>query len=224
MDNLNVSPVSKLASVIKLRIMDEDPNRAEDILNELILTYNNAALSDKNTLAANTMKWVEGRLRNVSRHLDSVERQIQQYKASKDAIDIGSQGTLYLDNVSALNQRLGDVNVQMDVLDEVEKYVKSKDNASGIVPYTVGDPLLSQLVTKLYDAELEYDKLKKTTGENNPISVAKKQEIDRLRPSILESISNQRSSLKANKENLNTLSNDYSSMLSSIPKKRKETW
>ncbi len=221
---LDVSPVSKLSTVINLKILDENPRRAEDILNELIVAYNNAAMDDKNTLAANTLQWVDDRLKNVAKNLDSIERKIQDYKASKGAIDISSQGTLYLENVSALSQRLGDVNVQIDVLDQVEKYVQSKDKSGGIVPSTVGvsDPLLTDLVNKLYNAELEYEKLRKTTAENNPMALQMKEQIDKLKPSILENVRNQRAGLNASRSNISSLNNRYSSMLSSIPKKERD--
>ena len=221
---VQVAPVSKLSSVISLKLMDVDPKRAEDILNELIIAYNTAALNDKNTLAANTMAWVEERLKYVEHDLDSIEKKLQNYKASRGAIDISSQGTLYLENVSNINQRMGDVNTQIAVLDQVEKYVKAKDNASGIVPSTVGvnDPLLTQLIEKLYNAELEYDKIRKTTAANNPMALSLKEQIDKMRPSILENINTQRSGLYANKNNLGSLNNKFSSMLSSIPQKERD--
>jgi len=221
---LNVATVSKLSSVITLSIQDEDSLRAEDILNQLITVYNLAALHDKNTLAANTMDWVEGRLKDVAKHLDSIEKRIQNYKASQGAIDIGSQGNLYLDNVSNINQKLGDVNIQMDVLSQVENYVKSKDKSSGIVPSSLGvsDPLLSKLVNDLYDKEMEYDRLRKTTGENNPMVLSIRDQIDKLRPSIIENINNQKAGLVASKDNLNSMTGKYSSMLGSIPKKERD--
>lgn len=222
--SLSASSVSKLASVISLKFTDEDQKKSEDVLNALVVAYNDAALSDKNTLAANTMAFVEERLKYVEKDLDSIEQKQQQYKANQGAIDIGSQGTLYLENVSAISQKLGDVNVQADVLDQVEKYVTSKDKTGSIVPSTVGvnDPLLTKLVNDLYTNELEYDKLIKTTGSNNPMALSLKSEIDKMKPNILENIRNQKTSIKANRDNLNSLNNRYSSLLSSIPQKERD--
>ncbi len=73
---------------------------------------------------------------------------MQKYKSSQDATDISSQGQLFLQNVSANDQKLGDVSMQIAVLNQVEDYVKSKENTAGIVPSTVGvdDPMLSSTV------------------------------------------------------------------------------
>ena len=59
--------------MIDLSIEGEVPKRGEDILNELLVVYNQAAILDKNVLAANTLKFVEDRLKYVVNELDSVE-------------------------------------------------------------------------------------------------------------------------------------------------------
>jgi uncharacterized protein involved in exopolysaccharide biosynthesis len=69
-------------------------------LNELIKSYNYAAINEKNSLAKNTLSFVEERLNAVAQDLDSIERGIQKYKSGMGAIDISTQGQLFLENVS----------------------------------------------------------------------------------------------------------------------------
>ncbi len=223
LQKLGVSSANKLSSVIILKIRDENPRCSEDILNELMIAYNKAALNDRNVLASNTLQFLEERLKKVGGQLDTIENKLQQYKTSSGAVEIGSQGSMYLQNVGAVDQKLGEVNTQLAVLNQVETYVKSKNSAGGIVPSTIGisDPLLSDLLNKLYSSELEYEKLKRTTAENNPMLVSITDQIEKIKPSIIENIRNQRSGLEANRNNLSTLTNRYSSMLSSIPQKER---
>ena len=221
---LGVSPSSKLSTIINLRFQDEIPERAEDVLNELINSYNLAAVTEKNNLAKNTMAFVENRLKSVTADLAAIESKVQKYKADRGAIDISTQGQLFLQNVSANDQKLSDVNNQMAVLNQVENFVASKNNAGGIVPSTLGvsDPVLSQLLEKLYTSELEYEKLKNTVAENNPILVSLTDQMKKIRPSILENIQSQRRSLVASKGNLNSTNGMYNSMLQSIPAKERQ--
>ncbi|MEO6316837.1 MAG: polysaccharide biosynthesis tyrosine autokinase [Chitinophagaceae bacterium] len=221
---LDAIPSSKLSTVIDLKLKDEDPLLAEDILNQLILAYNRAAVNDKNALAQNTLSFVQERLDYVGHHLDSIEHKIQQYKANKGAVDIGSQGKLFLENVSVNDRKVGDVNMQLAVLGQIEKYVLSKDNNGGIVPSTLGasDPLLTSLINKLYEAELEKEKLRKTTGENSPLMVGLTDQIEKIKPSILENIHTQRKSLEASKTDLISTNNAYTSLLQSIPQKERD--
>ena len=222
--SLSIASVNKLSTVVSLNIRDEVPSRSEDILNKLIEVYSNAAVRDRNSLAANTLAFLEDRLALVGHGLDSIELRLQMYKSSKGAVDIGSQGQLFLQNVSANDQKVSDINIQLASIDQVERYLQSKDNHGGVVPSSLGlsDPQLSELLTKLNDAELQQEKLTKTTGENSPVLVSVADQIAKLKRSILENIQNQRRSLVASKSNLFSTNSNYSSLLQTIPQKERD--
>lgn len=226
LDNaMDVSAANKLSSVINLSLKDEVPKRAEDILNELMTVYDNAAITEQNKLADNTITFLNERLQIVGHDLDSIEQRLKQYKTDQGAVDISSQGALFLRNVSDNDQKLSDLNLQMSVLDQVEKYVRNRDNTgSNAMPSTLGvsDPTLPQLLNKLYDDQLQYEKMKRTMGENNPTVVNIKQEIDNMKPSILENIKSQRENLQVSHDNLASTNSKYSSYLTALPQKEKD--
>lgn len=221
---LKVSTSNKMTSILNLRLIDEDPKRGEAILNELLVGYNKANIQDKNILANNTLKFIEERLKSVEQDLNNIEGKIQRYKSQSNAVDIGTQGRLFLENVSNNDQKLSDINMQLAVLGQVERYVNSSNNSIGVVPSTLGvsDPTLSKLVDKLYTSELEYESLKKTTGENSPTLIAVVDRIEKIKPSIINNIQSQRSSLLASRENLSATNGMYSSVLKAIPEKERE--
>ncbi len=220
---LKVSASSKLSSVINLYYRDEVPKRGEDILNELIISYGDAALSEKNNLAKSTLAFIEERLSVVSKDLDSIEGKLQQYKAGKGAVDISRQGQLYLENVSANDKRLRDLNMQADALIQLEKSATSQGNL-GMLPSTLGinDPALTQQMTNLSGLQMQYDKLKMTVAENNPLLVSISEQINQIKPTILSNIQSQRKNLEQSKGNLYAAGGSYSSMLSSIPQKERQ--
>jgi tyrosine-protein kinase Etk/Wzc len=221
---LKVTPASKMATVINLNFKDHVPARAEDILNELLKVYNKASIEDKNRFASNTMSFVEDRLRYVVSELQNVESAIQKYKTEKNIVDISEQGKLFLSSVGANDQKISEINVQLAVLKSVEDYVQAKNEKSGIVPSTMGlnDPVLNGLLEKLYAAEVQYERVRKTTAENNPMAVSMRNEIEKMRPGIMENIQNQKMSLEAGKKDLNATSGRYLSALRTIPGKEKE--
>lgn len=223
-NRLVISSASKMSSILNLTIRDEVPERGEDILNELLTAYNVAMLKDKNTLAANTLRFVEDRLNHVSRDLTGIESKIEKYKSSQEAVNVSEQGKLFLENVSTNDQKLSEIDMKLAVLDQVENYVKQKDNSGGIVPSTLGvtDPVLSNLLEKLSELELEYDKKKSTTGEGNPLLSSVGDQIARVKPGILENIQNQRRGLVASKSNLASTNSSYTSVLQTIPKKERD--
>lgn len=225
----NVGPVTALAArestVVALTLKNTDPKRGEDILNELIAAYDRSTRNEKNRLADNTVAFVEERLKIVQDELNEINQRKQSYKSTNGATNIGDQAALYLKNVNDVDQKVSEINIQLSILDQVEKYVKSKDNTtSGIVPSTLGvkDEMLTKLLDDLYDTEIQFEKLKKTSGENNPITIAARDKIARMKPGLIENISNQRENLLASKLNISAAGNNYNFMLQSIPQKERD--
>lgn len=220
---LKISP-NKQSAIVELSYKDPIPQRAVDILNQLIITYDQVSISEKNSLARNTLAFVNEQLRGVTIELDSIEKRIQQYKSGSGAVDIGTQGGFYLKSVSENDQKLGDINMQLSMLNQVEKFVGERQSGEMLAPSTLGvsDPSLSNLITQLQTTQLEYDKLKKTVGENNPKLKALESQMATLRPSIVDNIKNQKQSLVASRQSLSSTNSGYNAMLSSVPKKEKQ--
>lgn len=211
-------------TIISLNYKDSDPKRGEDILNELIAAYDRSTLSEKNRVTENTLAFVKVRLDTVQAELNAINQKKQSYKSSRGATNISSQGEMFLRNVNENDQKLNEVDMQLAVLGQVEKYVKSKDKIGGIVPSTLGskDPMLTKLLTDLYDTEIQYEKIKKTSGENNPLTISVRDKIDKMKPGLLENINSQKQALEASKLNIAASNNIYSSMLSTIPEKERD--
>jgi tyrosine-protein kinase Etk/Wzc len=221
---LNVAATNKLSSVVTLEFIDEVPERAEDILNSLIVEYNRAGINDKNSLADNTMQFVDERLIHVKIEIDSIERRIQQYRSEEGVINLSQQGSLFLQNVGDNDQRSAVIQMQQAVLDQVQKYINSGKSNGSIIPSTLGieDPALSQQLSQLSTSELEYEKLKNTTAENNPVLVSLSNQIGQLRLNILENIRIQKINLKASKEQLIETNKKYAGVLQALPEKERK--
>lgn len=217
--NLNVSAADRLSTIVTLKLKDPVAQRGENILNYLIYSYDQAAKSERNTLATNTIAFIDDRITEVEAGLNLVEREEQQYRSNRGVVDLSEQGKLYLQNVGDYDRQIADIKLQLSILEKVESYVVSKKAEGGIVPSTLGlkDAVLSQLLEKLYNAEIEYEKLKRTTAENNPILASISQEIVKIRPDILVSIYNQKANLQENLNNLTSSRRKYSSALRTIP-------
>lgn len=221
---LNVTATNKLSSVIELKYKDVKPNLAVDVLNQLLMAYNNTSINEKNSLAKNALSFLEARLNVVAADLDSIEKKIQQYKVSSGAVDISTQGQLFLQNVSTNDQKLSDINLQLSVINQLEKQLLNKEENVSILPSSLGlvDVTLSQSLNNLNTAELEREKLKKTVAENNPLLVSVNDQIKKTKSNIIESIQSQRKTLEANRSNLNATNSSYNNMLYTIPQKERQ--
>jgi tyrosine-protein kinase Etk/Wzc len=221
---LTIETENKLSTALSLRVTDQVPERAEDILNRLIESYNQMGIASRNKLATNTLNFVEDRLQLVGKELEELEKKVVQYKSTKGVVDLSEQGKQFLSNAGENERSLADINLQLAVLANVEKYIVSRNITESIVPSTLGikDPVLSQLVRQLYDSEMEYQGLRKITAENNPILLSLTDEIKSLRRSTLENVRNQRISLQTSRANMTVTKKQFHTALQSIPQKERE--
>lgn len=223
-NSLKVTATNKLSSVINIKYKDDQPALARDILDEMIAAYNNVNTEEKKNLARNTLKFIEARLNVVGGELNLIENRIQQYKANQGAVDISTQGQLFLQNVSANDQKMSDLNMQLLIINQLEKLIRENDNNIGLMPSSLGlsDPALTQLMNNLNAAELERERLKKTVAENNPILVGITDQINKAKQKIIDHIQSQRSSIQASKENITLTNDSYNTILHSMPVKERE--
>jgi tyrosine-protein kinase Etk/Wzc len=221
--NLTVEASSKQSTVINLRLETVVPRKGEDIINTLFTVYDHEALNDKNILAKNTLNFVERRLGLMSKDLAEVEEKLKDYKSSQGIVDISEQGKLYLETVQENDQRLSEINVQLSVLSDVEKYVNSKTDNKKIVPSLLGinDATLVGLLNKLYEAEIQLVKVLRVSGAQSDQVYLLKEEIAHLKPDILEIISNIRKNYVTSQKKIEGRISENKELLSTIPGKEK---
>ena len=222
-DNLEVGSFDKLSTVVTLVYTDAVRERGVDILNHIFYSYSNQENEARKKLAENTLGYIEDRIEKVETELSTLQNEVQQYRSAKGAVDLSEQGRLYLQDAGENDRKIASINQQLSVLNRVESYIMSGNVQGGSVASTAGidDPILTGLLNKLYDSEIKYARLQKTTGENNPLLVSLDNEIAKIRPSILENIKNQQSNLSAGLLNLGSNSGRLNSVLKSLPEKER---
>ncbi len=221
---LTITPSNKQSTVIDISLKDEEPVRGILIVNELVKQYDRAAVNDKNSLADNTLEFIDQRLALVKGQLDSTEHSIESYRTAQGLVDVNAQGAQYLQSVGTSDQKVNEIQLKLSVLREVENYVNSRGANAGITPSSVGidDPLLASLINKLYDAQSQYEKLRTTTGENSPILISLRDQINSIKPSIIDNIASQKRNLVASRNSLSSNNSRYSSQLRAMPEKERK--
>lgn len=218
--NFSVAVASKLSTVLNLSLKDQVPARGKNILDALINTYRKEAIEEKHTMAKNTLAFVDDRVRYVVHELDSIEASLQAFRTQKGVVNISEQGKLYLQTVGENDKRKTELEIQMAMLSEMERFVQSKNTQLGVVPSlnSVRDPMLSALLQKLFDAQIQYERLKKTIPAGHPMMISLENEIENLRPRVLENLQNTKESMRAGLSNLDSRIGSYNALLQSIPR------
>ncbi|GAA4457277.1 polysaccharide biosynthesis tyrosine autokinase [Nibrella saemangeumensis] len=220
---LNVEPSSKASTVLLLSLEDAVPQKGVDILNHLIDAYNAAAVEDKNRIVANTLQFIETRLKLVSGELSSVEKDIESYKSTQGITDMSAEAQVLLSKVEQNDAQLSQTNIQLGALADIERYVLSSGAAKGNIPVTLGlsDPVLVGLIGKLTELELQRDAMARTTSEANPLLRALEDQITATKTNVYETIQNHKKILNGTRQQLLATNGRFESLIRSVPKKER---
>lgn len=215
---LNVSLASKQSTVLNLNIQSTVPERGQDILNTLVQTYNEAALIDKNKTTGSTIQFIDERLKLITGELTEVEKDVETFKSSRGLTDLTNDANLFLENVKTNDAKLNEVNLQISVIKDIEKYVNSS-SAQEKLPSTLGisDPVLLGQITQLGELQLERDQLLATTTANNPVVEPITRQIETTRAGIKSSINNIYKTLLLSKKDLEINNSQFQGSIKKVP-------
>lgn len=218
LDNLSITLSSKQSTVLTLGFRTTVPQRGKDILNTLIQVYNEAALADKNRTTQSTIQFIDERLKLISGELTDVEKGIEGFKSNLGLTDISSEANLYLENVKSNDAKLNEINLQISVVDDIQRYVNSNSTQEKL-PSTLGinDPVLLSQITKLGELQLQRDQLLATTTPDNPLVSPLIKQIETTRASIKSNVENISKSLNNTKKGLQSNDSQFQGSIKKIP-------
>lgn len=223
LENLTVQPSSKASTVLLMTLEDAVPRRGKAVLNKLISEYNQAAVVDKNIVAANTLNFIEDRLRLIAGELSTVEKGVETYKSAQGITDLSSQAQVFLSTVQENDAQLNQAGIQLGVVRDIEQYVNSKVDDRGVAPATlsVSDPVLVGLVSKVSELELQRDQLNRTTTPSNPILQSLESQIRATKTSLAENIQSMKRTLISTQQKLRSTNRQLESQIRTIPRKER---
>ncbi|MBC3794565.1 GumC family protein [Spirosoma utsteinense] len=224
LSNLHVIPTGKGSTVILISLEDGVPSKGEAVINQLIKEYDQAAIMDKNKVAANTLKFIEDRLNIVSGELSSVERKVQSYKSHEGITDLSVQAQSFLETVQQNDASLIQVNVQLAALNDLQKYVENKSEKRGNTPPAVvglNDPVLLGLITNLTTLEQQRDQLARTTSEQNPMLETINSQIETAENNMAGNILTMKNMLLSTRQQYTAKNGEVEGAIRSIPLKER---
>jgi capsular exopolysaccharide synthesis family protein len=200
---LDVATVNKNASVVALSLVDPVPEKGIAIITKLIELYNTEAVSEKKAIAANSLEFLDGRLKYLIRELTDVEENVERYKRQYEVTDVGSEAKLYLEKSTDYNRQLSEWNVQIDVLETIEEYLTKNENKYELVPSSLNiqDPTLLDLIRKFNELQLERQNFLRTMQPNNPLVINTNEQLANLQVNILENLRNIKKGLVITRDN-----------------------
>jgi capsular exopolysaccharide synthesis family protein len=219
---LIVALTDKDASTITLTVTDNLSERGMDMLNDLLAKYNEAEVQMKNRITQSTLDFINERLKTLTGELASAEGKVQSYSSSMGITDLDDQSKSYIQGTMDNDKNLNEVNVELQIINGIEKYANTPGSTS--VPSTLGvqDNELGSLVEKLSEQEIERERLLATTPATNPLFDPINKQIAATRSAIIENVKNAKASLLAQRAQLESFNAKYQSTIRGVPTQVKD--
>lgn len=221
-NKIQVELINQKSTVLQLSLEDAVPEKGKVILSKLIDAYTYSSLEDKNSEATNTLRFIGERLQLITGELKDVEKDVEQYKTSQGITDLSAEGNLFLEKVKDNDAKLSEVDIQLKVLEGVERYLASGQNNVAPATLMVNDPILTSFIEKLGELELQKEKTARTVQPGNPFLETINTQIANTKQAIRENVANQKRGLVITRNGLQGNNNRFESAIRTIPRKERE--
>ncbi len=223
-DNLEVTQASKQASVINLSLNTPYREKGRDFINTLIEVYNNEAIEDKNQEARNTQLFIEERIAIIDNELSTAEQNVEEYKREEGLTDLQTDLQRDMQMGSQYEQRLVEVETQLNVVSSLNSYLDNPANSNKTIPSNIGvqDPTLSATTSEYNRLLLERERLSQSMTDDNPAMKRLNEQISGLRESIGASINSVQQGLQIQRREARNQANIFGGRVSAVPTQERE--
>lgn len=206
---LSVQQLSKTTSIARMTFTDINVERAKDYLRQIVISYNDAANYDKNVVAARTEDFINKRLEKINAELGLTEGQIESFKRSHGVVDVNMTANNAYSQSNNYDQQLVDMGTQVELLNEISKFMNDPQNKNQPLPFNVGlsDQAASALISNYNQIAMERTRLLRTANENSPTVIPMTEQLNELSASIRRAIAQTRSNYQIKR---NAMMNQYS--------------
>lgn len=195
---LQVEAADKYSDMVKLHHVSDNYELSMDVLNALILAYNQDAINDKNSVARNTEQFIAERIEALSQDLSGVDSRIASLRSASASVNMyadASSGIKYQENVA-------DANMQISLATFVRDHISNTGN-NQLIPSNTGitNTGIENQIAAYNELMLRYQKLSATSTQELPVVQELAQQLNTMRAAMMTSLNNYINSLSIRQSN-----------------------
>lgn len=213
-----VGTVSKDATVLGLSMDYPQREKAIDILNALVVAYNNDAIADKNLESKKTLDFIEDRIKRLSNELGEVESQKENFKTKNNLTDLETEAKINLESSASARSKQLEVEAQLELTNSLIGFV-SKQGQFNVLPVNVGlnNSEATNGISIYNQLIMQRNRLLESATIENPTVVDITKQINSMRTTISQSLQRNREGLELTRNEYLGEQNKVSDKISKLP-------
>lgn len=224
---VQVTPKTANTGILNISFVGTNPVMCADIVNQLMEEYKQYSIEARNSSSELILAFIDIQLDYFGNQLDSIQRKLLTYQQDNNLIDIGAQTGEYFGRISDADRRINEQQMQLNVAEYIDEYLKDKKNEYNrvVTPSALNlqDATLNTMVGSYNGAQLERKALiDGNVPPDNPRVKELDGQIEKLRLNIQETLRNLKSNFTATINDLRKRSSSALSGIKTIPGKNME--
>jgi len=221
---LNIRPLEKDTSLIKISFEDTIPERANLYVDALTKSFIDYSIENKNTQNDKTLNFIVTELRNIKKELKDSEAKLEFHQVSKNIAKPSEQASLYIKNLSNIEIEISENNLKKKLILNLINFVQNNYNLDAIAPSIskLDDKNTFELITKLQNSQIiEQELTQEYTNEYPKLKTLRKQ-IATFRNKIEYNLKSLRNDIDYKNTNLLKRKVSYEAKMKTLPSKERE--
>lgn len=220
---LTMNQTKKTANTVELTFNDESRERGVDFLNGLIDAYNYQANIDKNEIQKRTEDFINSRLAKISTELTGNDTNLEKYKQKNRMVDIGLNAKQAVLSFDQFDQELNKANMQVELLNEIGKYMDQPANKYQPIPANVGleDESATALIGQYNSLALTRKQLLHSASEDSPVVTPITAQLEDLMTAIKRAMFQARINMKIQRNSIADMASKYEKTIGVTPEQEK---
>ena len=220
---LTMNQTKKTANTVELTFNDESRERGVDFLNGLIDAYNYQANIDKNEIQKRTEDFINSRLAKISTELTGNDTNLEKYKQKNRMVDIGLNAKQAVLSSDQFDQELNKANMQVELLNEIGKYMDQPANKYQPIPTNVGleDESATALIGQYNSLALTRKQLLHSASEDSPVVTPITAQLEDLMTAIKRAMFQARINMKIQRNSIADMASKYEKTIGVTPEQEK---
>ena len=208
------------ADVIELSIDDVSVQRAVDILNYVLMVYNQNWITDKNKISIATSNFINDRLKVIETELGDVDKNIAEYLKTSGTVNMGDATRIQMEKGSQTEQDLIRVDNEITMNKYMQEFVNDPANRNSILPTNIAGGDISPQILAYNELLLSRNNIASNSSEANPLVKQYDAQLAEMRSVIDKTLANQMARLQNARNTYSKELNKNKSAVSTMPEKR----
>lgn len=221
MKQIDIDLADEQTSIISITCKDMSGERAEQIINTLILVYQEEWMKDKQSTADASTRFINERIKHIETELSGLDNNIAQFKGKNQIPDYEAAAKMYMENAALTYEAQVKVNNQLYMMEQMRDQVRKEEGTNQVLPANLlpDNENVAIQIGEYNKLQLQRNSMAENSSPNNPLVKDLDAQLGSMRKAIINSLDQAVAQLRASQKGINREDQKLKQQISVAPEK-----